>query len=115
MLCPHILPALGATRADRLTAVHLERTYGLWRNKTSRQADGGLSETTVKHLHDLIRLGLNFAKRRRLVGRNMAMEIEDPPTKDRKEMSVLCADDLVRLLDFARKPSKSIRCAKCGS
>ncbi len=104
MLRTHIIPALGSVRADKLTAVHLERAYASWRMQRLDKKKGALSETTVKHLHDLIRAGLNVATRRRLIGRNVALDI-NAPSKARIEMSVLGADDLGRLLDFARKPS----------
>jgi integrase len=79
----HIRPGLGAVRLDKLTPTLIRRFL-------TGKLDEGLSATTVRHLHGLIRNALGDAEREELITRNVAKAVRPPslPTTERRALSL---------------------------
>ncbi|GAA1797252.1 site-specific integrase [Planosporangium flavigriseum] len=86
----HIRPALGKVALDKLSPTMVRR---LLTDKT----DQGLSATTVRHVHGLIRNALGDAEREELVHRNVARAVR-PPSMKRPERRALTVEEARRLL-----------------
>ena len=89
----HITPALGTTKLDRLTPLHVQTLY---RNKL----DSGLSARRVVYVHVTINKALKQAVRWSLIPRNVADAV-DPPKLQKTEIRPLSEDQVRILLDTA--------------
>lgn len=87
----HAIPRLGDVALQRLTAIHLTKSYAEWR-------EGGLSGQTVIHHHRLIHRVLAQALREGRVRQNVAA-IGDKPKVARREMRFLSTDEIARVFD----------------
>jgi integrase len=87
----HIVPFLGRVRLAALTPQHLQSLY-------AAKLEGGLSPTTVNHLHTALHTALEAAGRLGLVGRNVA-DLVDPPRKVSREMRVYTPEQARALLE----------------
>lgn len=86
------LSALHSTRAETLDADELEQAYGELRR-------AGISATTVRHAHALLRASLRWAFRRALIGRDPLATMDlDLPSRPRSEAASLSVDDARALL-----------------
>jgi integrase len=92
----HVIPELGTTRLDRLTA---QQVAALLRAKHA----AGLSPKTIAHVRATLRAALNQAVRWRLIGHNPAAAV-DPPRVPRREVAVLTPEEARLVLDTAAKP-----------
>lgn len=92
----HVIPTLGKTRLDRLSA---QQIAGLLREK---QAEG-LSPKTVAHIRATLRAALNQAIRWRLINHNAAAAVS-PPRVPHKKIEVLTPDEARAILVVAGKP-----------
>jgi len=74
----HVIPALGGTHLQQLSAHQLDRFYA--DKLASGRVDGsrGLAPKTVRNMHNLLHKALKDAERKQLVGRNVASSA-DPP------------------------------------
>ena len=70
----HIRPAIGSIRLDKLEPATLDAWYRRWREQ-------GLSETTVHHLHAIIRAALNQAVKWDWIYRSPALRATAPTLK----------------------------------
>ena len=68
----HILPAIGAWNADKVTGVHLDRLY------RNLEQETGLAPTVILRCHGQIRAMFNRAVRKHMVSSNPALAA-DPP------------------------------------
>lgn len=98
----HVVPYIGRRRLDKLQADDLDGLYvDLLRTGRRRGAAGGLSPTSVRYVHRVIRKALSDAHRKGIVARNVA-ELADPPTLQaigtKTKIQVWDADDLRRFL-----------------
>jgi integrase len=83
----YVLPALGRVAIRELTPDQLARFYGALLTSGRRQAEGGLSPTTVNSCHIAIHRMLKDAGRWGLVARNVAdIASEDAPRPARRDM-----------------------------
>lgn len=89
----HVIPKLGDVLLQRLTAVHLSKAYGAWR-------EAGLSGQTVIHHHRFIHRILAQALREGRVRQNVAA-VATKPKAARREMRSLSGEELAKLLDAA--------------
>lgn len=93
----HIAPRIGATRLDKLSAVHVERM-------TAAMVSDGLSPTSALQAHNILKGALKSAVRQGLVGLNAA-EIAEPPLKSHYTAQVLTLDSAYNILLTARSQS----------
>src|SRR5919112_295585 len=89
----HIKPVLGSLKLKKLNSAHVQNFY-------RDRLDAGLSASTVRKMHDILRRGLAQAVTWHLVPRNAA-DVVKPPRPVAKEMIALSADETRRLLDAA--------------
>lgn len=88
----HIAPALGHVRLSKVTARMVQDFYA------DRLRAGGLSSTTVNHLHGTLHKALQAAVRMDLIPRNVATLVEVPPMA-RHEMRALSRDEARRFVE----------------
>ena len=89
----HIKPVLGSLKLEKLNSAHVQNFY---RNRL----DTGLSTSTVRKIHDILRRGLAEAVDWHLTQRNVA-DVVKPPRPVPKEIVALSTDETRRLLDAA--------------
>jgi integrase len=89
----HIKPVLGSLKLKKLNSAHVQNFY---RNRL----DTGLSASTVRKIHDILRRGLAQAVDWHLTQRNVANVVK-PPRPVPKEIVALSTDETRRLLDAA--------------
>ncbi|PWU44509.1 site-specific integrase [Micromonospora globispora] len=90
----HIRPAVGKMALDKLNPTAIRRLL-------AEKTDAGLSATTVRHIHGLIRNSLGDAEREELVHRNAAKSVR-PPAMRQVERRALSVHEAKRLLDALR-------------
>lgn len=78
----HVIPTLGQTRLDRLTA---QQVQALLRAK---EREGKLSARSVAYIREVLRVALNRAIKWNLVTTNAAA-LADPPKRERHERTIL--------------------------
>lgn len=102
----HIIPGLGDTPLNELTQPVLQQFYvklkESGRKKDVERYGPGLSDRTVRNCHALCRTALEKAMEEKLISRNPATGCKLPPSRP-KEMQVLTAEEMQRLLIQARE------------
>ncbi len=93
LLRVHVIPTIGGVKLRRLSAAHLEDLY-------ATRLAGGLSPTTVYHLHSVVRRALGRAERSYIVDRNVAALV-DAPRRARHGVTAFDAGQVGRLLNAA--------------
>ncbi len=97
----YIVPAFGSLRAESLRPSHVEAALAAWaRGNRNDRERGMLSSRSVSHLFSTLRTFLRWSVKMGLVVRNAADAV-DPPRFERKEMRVLDAAGVARLLRAA--------------
>ena len=86
----HIVPVMGNVTLRRLAPQHVNQLY-------ANRLAAGLSPVSVHHIHATMHRALVHAVRWGLVARNVA-DLVDPPRVEHREMRVLTADQVRRLL-----------------
>ena len=90
-----IIPALGSTKLNKLTAAHLDRFY--------RSLSGeGLAPSSVRMVHAVISSALNQAVRWGWVGENAADRATPPPVRH-QPVKPPDPDDVIRLIEAAKR------------
>lgn len=89
----HLKPALGDMKLRSLRPDHIQRLF-------SEKLATGLSPTTVRYIHAVLRSALNQALRWGFVARNVAT-LTDPPGRRHTEMRTLTPDQVRTFLDGA--------------
>ena len=108
----HLKPSLGSVPLARLSPLHLQRYYNEalqgGRKGTSYGKTPGspLSVASVRGHHRAIHAALEQAVRWGLVARNVADAVEPPRIEKKREMRVLGAEEVQRLLDVAYRESR---------
>ncbi len=90
----HIVPVIGGKRLDRLSPADVRRLL-------DRKRDEGLSGSTVRQLHAVLRVALQQAVREDQLPRNVARLVE-VPTADQLPVQPLSVAEARRLLKAAR-------------
>ena len=90
----HLVPGLGRIPLAKLTAQHIQLFY-------ARKLNGGLSPTTVHHLHGLLHRALKDAVRMGLIQRNVT-EMLRSPRRTTKEMMPLTQEQAAHFLDVVQ-------------
>ena len=94
----HLIPAVGQIKLVELRPAHIQAMYSKSLNAGRLDGKpGGLSARTVLQHHRILSEALSHAVKWNLVARNVANAI-DPPRPQRKEMTALDTQDVVRLL-----------------
>jgi integrase len=94
LLRVHAVPALGKVPLARLTPQQVQALY-------TTKLNEGLSQTTVRHLHAVLRTAISHAERQGLVPRNV-VALTNPPRMRRPEMRTLTAEQAQTLLAAAQ-------------
>jgi integrase len=95
----HILPALGMTPVQRLTASRLNSFYGDLLENGRRDGGGPLSARTVRYCHATIHKALADGVRMGLVARNVAQQATPPAPSPRQELRTWTAEELRGFLE----------------
>src|SRR5262249_2966572 len=90
----HVTPFIGHLRLGALTAQHLQALY------SERMEEGGLSSTTVNHIHGRLHKAFADAERLGLVMRNI-VERADPPRIAESEIHPLSREQARVFLNVA--------------
>jgi integrase len=90
----HIIPAIGRVRLDKLRAPHLVALY-------NAKATEGLSGSSLRHIHAVIRRALNVAVKWQLIPVNPATLV-DAPQGAPHEITPLSAAEARRLVEVAQ-------------
>lgn len=100
MLGLHVVPRLGKVRLVKLTGLDLSSLYGELLASGYRKGNTirGLSPTTVKYIHQIVRKALADAVRWGLLVRNPAAQV-DPPRKSDQEMATWSAPQARRFIE----------------
>ena len=104
----HVVPRLGPIPLQDLTPDHLNRLYAeLLRDGRVRQ-EGGLSPTSIRRIHAMLRKALNDAVRWGLLRRNVVTLADPPPARveasaRRRSMQTWSARELRTFLELTRE------------
>ncbi len=97
----YVLPTLGQVRLRDLTSRHLEQLYAKLRTEGRRQGPGGLSESSVHHVHVAISKAMSDAVESGLVATNPAGKVArrvKPRMATAPEMKVWNAEQVQQFL-----------------
>ena len=86
-----ITPPIGKVKLDKLTASHVRRVHQYV------QSERGLSNSTARNAHAVLRKALSDAEAEGLVNRNVAKLVEAPPLP-RGDVPILTAEEALTLL-----------------
>jgi integrase len=98
----HLVLGLGGIPLAELRPAHLKTFYLKALESGRADGTGGLSASSVAHLHRILSKALSDAVRSELVARNVA-EAVDPPRIERREVRTLNSGEVSRFLEAARK------------
>jgi integrase len=99
----HVVPAVGDVPLQDLSAAHLNRLYSDLLVSGRADGQGGLSPTSVRRIHSMLRKALNDAVRWGIVARNVTQLADPPPQRlasaaRRRSMRTWSAAELRRFL-----------------
>jgi integrase len=99
----HVVPRIGDVPLQELSAPHLNRMYADLLAEGRCDGQGGLSPTTVRRIHSMLRKALNDAARWGLVSRNVCTLADPPPARlaaasRRRSMRTWSAEELRQFL-----------------
>lgn len=77
----HVVARIGGIRLQELNAAHVNRLYADLLKEGRVREEGGLSPTTVRRIHAILRKALNDAVRWSLLEANPALSADPPPAK----------------------------------
>ena len=93
----HLNPALGSVSLAELQPIQITRYYKESLRNGRRQTKGGLSNTTVRQHHSVLRRALESAVRQKLIPENPAASAERPK-ENPKQIRSLTIEELTALL-----------------
>lgn len=96
----HIIPQLGHILLTKLQPMHIQEYYSNRLQEGRRDKSGGLSPTTVRKHHALLREALEHALKWQKIHRNPA-DLTEPPVPQEAEIFPLEPDELDIVLDAA--------------
>jgi integrase len=103
----HVIPRLGGVALRDLNAAHFNRLYADLLADGKLHQEGGLSPTSVRRIHAMVRKALNDAVRWGYVQRNVALLADPPPQRlvkaaRRRGMQTWTAAELHDFLESAQ-------------
>jgi integrase len=95
-----LVPALGNLPVAKLAPSHIQQIYNEWATGGRRDGKaGGLSPRTRRHMHRILNSALARAVEQQVLARNPADAFKRRlPKVERREMTILSADQSARLL-----------------
>jgi integrase len=96
-----IVPYIGAKVMQKLRSADVESWHTALRASGRCDGKGGLSATTIKHAHGLLRKSLDDAVRHDMAVRNVAA-VQSPPKLEREEIVILTGDQVRTVLEGLR-------------
>jgi integrase len=97
----HIIPSLGSFTIQQLQPMHLQRFYNEKLTNGRVDGKGGLSPSTVRYLHVIIKEALGHAVKWQLLSRNVA-DLVTPPSIRKKEIITMETDEITKFLSYAQ-------------
>jgi integrase len=97
----NLAPLLGGLVLTKLRPEQVSQAYATALVSGRRDGQGGLSASTVTHMHRVLREALQQAVRWQMLARNPADAVR-PPKIERQQMRTLDADATVALIEAAR-------------
>jgi integrase len=100
----YLLQELGALAMSKLAPVHIQAAYAKWAAGGRRDGkSGGLSPTTRRHIHRILKSALARAVEQQVIARNPADAFKKRlPKIERREMTTLTAEQSTRFLEAIR-------------
>jgi integrase len=98
----NLAPLLGGLMLTKLQPANISQAYAKALVSGRRDGSGGLSASTVTHMHRVLREALQQGVRWQLLARNPADAVK-PPKVERRQMSVLDTDATAGLIETARE------------
>ncbi len=104
----HVVQRIGGVRLQELNPAQLNRLYSILLSEGRVREEGGLSPTTVRRVHAMLRTALNDAVRWGLLESNPVTDSDPPPARvvkasRRRSMSVWTPDQLRHFLSVNRQ------------
>jgi integrase len=104
----HVISRIGGVGLQNLNAAHLNRLYAELLTDGKVHQEGGLSPTSVRRIHAMLRKALNDAVRWGHLQRNVALLADPPPERlaksaRRRSMQTWKPAELLAFLDSARE------------
>lgn len=94
----NIIPAIGDTALQKLTATKIEAFYAEALKSGRRDGKGGLHPRTVRHIHRVLSLVLASAEKKKIIKASPMSAVENVPSVDDAEIQVLEENELAALL-----------------
>jgi integrase len=88
----HVNPALGRLALDKVDAPRVQRLY-------AQMHDDGYRPATISTVHAVIHQSLEVARKMRLIGHNVADDVQGPPQRDRDASDRAFDSEQLRVLD----------------
>lgn len=101
LLRNHVIPTLGKTPLQRLTADDIESLQSRLLREGRRDGGGGLSQQSVRHVHAVLSAALTRAVKLKLISSNPVRDAE-APAEPHREQAVLDAEQTRAVLAAAR-------------
>ena len=100
----HLNPTLGTTRLQAVAPLQIERLYG-------SLIEQGLAPQTVLYVHRVLHSALEWAKRKNIVVRNVADNVDTPRTT-RRQMTALDEDPTAAVLELLESAGSDSTCPR---
>ncbi len=91
----HLIPGLGHIKLQKLTTQHVQTFY-------AKKLREGMAASRVRQLHGMLHKALTYARRIKLVGSNVAEDVELPKARKPKHVA-LTPEQALLLLEKARE------------
>lgn len=90
-----LIPNLGNMPIDKLKPMHISKFL-------VKQAEKGLSHSTVRHCYNVLNIALNAAVKLQIIKNNPCIPVT-PPVKEHKKLSTLNLEQINTLLNYTKK------------
>jgi integrase len=94
----HITPHIGRCRIQDLDGSHIDSLYARLRREGRRDGKGGLSETTVRHIHRVLALIVKSAIKARVIRVNPMEAVQATPRNTKADIQILEDSEVSKLL-----------------
>ena len=111
-----LAPLIGGVMLSKLQPVQISTAYTTALARGRRNGSGGLSPSTVHHIHRVLKRALGQAVKWKLLSRNPADDV-DPPKVERREMqtyNMLQTAELIEIVHHTRMLIPTVLAVLCG-